>query len=190
MHGSSDSVYAAGPSTATPDDSTVAPELRRPQPDKYGQESRITIVIVEDHQLVADGFRIVLNAIPELTVLDVANTCADGFLAVARHRPDVLLLDHWLPDGFGAEQIPALLEICGSMKILLVTADDSDAVVLEAINAGAVGVVVKGKRAPALIAAIRAAARGEAVVTPDVIHQIVRARDVVDQRRRDCSPHE
>lgn len=181
MHGSIDSVLPATYFKGVPDDSAVAPELRQQQP---GSTSPITIVIIEDHELVADGFRIILNSIPELTVLGVANTCVDGFVAVDRYRPDVLLLDHWLPDGLGAEQIPALLELCGSMKILLVTADDSDAVVVDALSAGAVGVVVKGKRAPALIAAIEAAARGDAVVTPDVLNQIVRAGAAPPRRER------
>jgi DNA-binding NarL/FixJ family response regulator len=175
MHDSFGTVDTAINMSSNPDDSTVADELRLPQPGAAGGQSPITIVIVEDHQLVADGFRIVLNAIPELTVLEIANTCADGFAAVEKHRPDVLLLDHWLPDGFGAAQIPALLDLCAGMKILLVTADDSDAVALAAISAGAVGVIVKSKRVPALIAAIYAAARGGAVVTPDVLQQLVRA---------------
>ena len=184
MHGSFDTVYLATNSVAGPDDSTVAPELRRPRPGASGEPLVVTIVIIEDHQLVADGFRIVLNAIPELTVLEVANNCADGFLAVARHRPDVLLLDHWLPDGLGVELIPALLELSSSTKILLVTADDSDAVLVNAISAGAVGVIVKGKRASALIAAVRAAARGDAVVTPDVIDQLRRANSAANGRDR------
>jgi len=184
MNGSNDTVDLATTPTAGPDDSTVAPELRLPQPGVSGGPSEITIVVIEDHQLVADGFRIVLNAIPELTVLQVANSCAAGFVAVAKHRPDVLLLDHWLPDGLGAEQIPALLELSGSTKILLVTADDSDAVLVDAISAGAVGVIVKGKRASALIAAIRAAAKGNAVVTPDVLDQIRRANSAGNGRDR------
>lgn len=125
--------------------------------------------------MVAEGFRIILNAIPGLKVLEVARTCAEGFAAVSRHCPDVLLLDHWLPDGLGVEQIPLLLAICSNMKVLVVTGQDSDQLVVEAIDAGAVGVIVKSKRASVLVAAIRAAARGDAVVTPDVLSQIVRA---------------
>jgi len=190
MQGSIDRLHNAPYFTEGPDDSTVAPELRQPRPGASSEPSPISIVIVDDHQLVADGFRIVLNAVPELTVLGVAYTCADGYAAVGRHRPDVLLLDHWLPDGLGAEQIPGLLELCESMKILLVTADDSDAVVVDAISAGAVGVIVKGKRAPALIAAIQAAAHGDAVVTPDVLSQILRARGAAEPQRRNRFSHE
>ena len=175
MHDSLGNVPTAINFRSGPDDSAVATELRSAQPGAAGGQSPITIVIVEDHELVADGFRLVLNAVPELTVLAVASTCAGGFAAVEKHRPDVLLLDHWLPDGFGAAQIPALLDLCASMKILLVTADNSDAVALAAISAGAVGVIVKSKGVPVLIAAIYAAARGGAVVTPDVLRQLVRA---------------
>jgi DNA-binding NarL/FixJ family response regulator len=175
MHDSLGSVHNAMNFGSEPDDSTVAAELRSPQPGATGGQSAITIVIVEDHELVADGFRFVLDTIPELTVLEVVSTCADGFAAVEKHCPDVLLLDHWLPDGLGAAQIPGLLDLCASMKILLVTADNSDALALTAISAGAVGVIVKSKGVPVLIAAIYAAARGGAVVTPDVLQQLVRA---------------
>jgi DNA-binding NarL/FixJ family response regulator len=162
----------AGTGTATrPDDDGLGGALLRAAGD---QQRPVTIVIIEDQLLVADGFRIILDAIPGLTVLEVAPTCAEGFAAVSRHCPDVLLLDHWLPDGLGVEQIPALLQICDKMKVLVVTAQNSDQLVVSAFTAGAVGVIVKTKRAADLVTAIRAAARGDAVVTPDVLNQIVR----------------
>ncbi|MET0863047.1 MAG: response regulator transcription factor [Nakamurella sp.] len=191
MLGSSDDKpYAAKKSAQLPDDSALAAELRHTPPEQSGDRSDpITIVIIEDHQLVADGFQFVLNSIPELSVLAIANNCAEGLAAVGLHRPDILLLDQWLPDCLGIEQIPALLGVCDTMKVLVVTADARDSVVVEAISAGAIGVIVKGKRSSALVAAVQAAARGDAVVTPDVLNQIVRTMTPVDQRR-DRIPHE
>ena len=192
MLGSLDNAYPATAAKGAPDDSSIAAAMRRPQPGLPEDQAPlvpVTIVIVEDHLLVADGLRTILNSIPELTVLEVARTCAEGVLAVARHHPDILLLDQWLPDGLGVDQIPALLQICDSMKVLVVTAQDSDALVVQAIAAGAVGVIVKTKRATVLVAAIRAAARGDAVVTPDVLNQIVRRLTSADLPRGRIDHH-
>ncbi len=133
----------------------------------------ITVVIVDDHLMVADSLATILNANDDMTVLAVAGTCASGLVAVARHRPDVLLLDQRLPDGLGTDVLTAMLEECPRMKVLLVTAGDTDDVLARAIVAGASGVIPKGKRASTLINAVRAVAHNEAVITPDALRRLM-----------------
>ena len=133
----------------------------------------ITVVIVDDHLMVADSLATILSANDDMTVLAIAATCASGLEAVARYRPDVLLLDQRLPDGLGTDILEAMLVECPRMKVLLVTAGDTDDVLARAIMAGASGVIPKGKRASTLINAVRAVAHNEAVITPDALRRLM-----------------
>ncbi len=133
----------------------------------------ITVVIVDDHLMVADSLATILSANEDMTVLAIAATCASGLEAVARYRPDVLLLDQRLPDGLGTDILEAMLVECPRMKVLLVTAGDTDDVLARAIMAGASGVIPKGKRASTLINAVRAVAHNEAVITPDALRRLM-----------------
>jgi two-component system response regulator DevR len=133
----------------------------------------ITVVIVDDHLMVADSLATILSANDDMKVLAIAATCASGLEAVARYRPDVLLLDQRLPDGLGTDSLEAMLTECPSMKVLIVTAGDTDDVLARAIMGGAAGVIPKGKRAITLINAVRAVANDEAVVTPEALRRLM-----------------
>lgn len=134
---------------------------------------QIRVVIVDDHVLVAEGVAAALGAQPDIVVLDLADSCQTGVEAVRLHKPDVLLLDQRLPDGVGTDILRKMLEICPTMKVLLVTASDTDEVLARAIEAGAAGVIAKGKRAASLVQAVRASARDEAVITPEVLRRLM-----------------
>lgn len=131
------------------------------------------MVIVDHHLMVAEGIAATLSRTQDMTVLAIAGTCAGGFEAVARHRPDVLLLAQRLPDGLGTDSLAALLSVCPRMKVLMVTVDDSDDLLVLAITRGAVGVVHKTERVVALVNAVRAAAHDEPVVTPDDLRRLL-----------------
>ena len=146
---------------------------RRPDASSPAERAVISVVIVDDHLMVADSLAATLGAQDDITVVAVADSCASGLAAVARHRPDVLLLDQRLPDGLGTDSLAAMLEINPTMKVLLVTGGDTDDVLARAIMAGAAGVIPKGKRAANLVAAVRAAANDEAVITPDVLRRLM-----------------
>jgi DNA-binding NarL/FixJ family response regulator len=92
---------------------------------------------------------------------------------VTRHRPDVLLLEQYLPDGLGTNSVAAIVELCPRVKVLMVTADDGDDLLLRAISAGAAGVVLKTNGMETLVKTIRAAARGEAVVSAGDLRRVL-----------------
>lgn len=125
----------------------------------------ITVVIVDDHLLVADALSSGLRAHERVAVLAVAATCAEGLTEVGRHRPDVCLLDQRLPDGLGTDLVPQLLAASPGTKVLLVTGDDSVDLLHQALGAGAVGVVSKSQRAGALHDAVLRAAEGNTVLS-------------------------
>jgi two-component system response regulator DevR len=124
----------------------------------------ITVVIVDDHFLVADSLATTLAAADGLEVSGVAGTCGEALVATTQHQPEVLLLDQRLPDGLGTDLLPQLFAAAPRMKVLLVTAEASDSVLLAAIEGGCAGFVRKGARATELIEAIRGAARGETII--------------------------
>ena len=88
-------------------------------------------------------------------------------------RPDVLLLDHRLPDGDGVSAIPRLRELRPSMTVVVLTASTAEHVMVAAIEAGVAGFVSKTRGLGELTAAVRAAAAGEAVVSPEMLSRLL-----------------
>jgi DNA-binding NarL/FixJ family response regulator len=92
---------------------------------------------------------------------------------VTTETPDVLLLDRRLPDGDGVSAIPELRAIRPSMDVVVLTAADNDHVLVQAIEAGAAGFVSKTRGLGEVTAAVRAAAAGEAVISPEMLSRLL-----------------
>jgi two-component system response regulator DevR len=133
----------------------------------------ITVLIVDDHAMVAEGLAAALNGYQDIAVLGIERTGADGLLAVTRLRPDMILLEQQLPDGSGTDVLPSFLAERPGIKVLMVTTDDSDAVLAQAVRAGAAGVISKMNRVGVLVSAIRAASRNEPVITPEALRRLL-----------------
>ncbi|WP_164896477.1 response regulator [Phycicoccus flavus] len=130
-------------------------------------------MIVDDHLLVADSLASALAASDRIDVVAVAATCAEGAAAVGRLNPTVCLLDQRLPDGTGTDLIPRLRAASPDTKVVLVTGDDSVDVLRLALEAGATGVVNKGRRARALLDAVLHAAEGTLVLAPEDVLRLL-----------------
>jgi len=133
----------------------------------------VTVLIVDDHWMVAEGLAAALNSYPDIAVLGIEGTCAAGLLAATRLQPDIVLLEQRLPDGSGTDVLASFVAERPSVKVLMVTIDDSDAVLAQAVRAGAAGVISKTNRVAVLVAAIRAAARNEPVITPEALRRLL-----------------
>jgi DNA-binding NarL/FixJ family response regulator len=134
--------------------------------------AQIRIVIADDQRLVRTGFRVILEREPDLEIVGEA---ADGIDAVQLARdlqPDVVLMDVRMPhmDGFQASRL-VLAET--SSKVLILTTFDSDEYVYEALRTGASGFLLKDAPAEQLIAAVRCAAAGDALIDPAVTRRLV-----------------
>ena len=123
-----------------------------------------SVVIIEDHALVREGLRLILQDEPGIRIAGEAAGVADAFALVERTEPDVALVDLTLG---GADGIPLLrglgVRYPGTRTVALTMHDDGETV-RQAFLAGAAGYVVKGAASSELIAAIRAVARGERYV--------------------------
>ncbi|MGR7024401.1 MadR family response regulator transcription factor [Geodermatophilus sp. URMC 62] len=138
----------------------------------------IRLVIVDDHAIVRQGLRSILEREPDVEVVGEATTAADALDLVARVRPHIVLLDLELSAGSDLTG----LALCGELTartpapgVLVVTTFLDERLVLEAIQRGARGYVLKDVDAVALVAAIRAVRRGESAFDSHSAAMVVRS---------------
>ncbi len=147
------------------------------------------VLIVEDHQVVAEGLAVLLDEHPDLDVVGWAATVADAERLVATEPVDVVVLDYWLPDRTGAEAVAALRVYRPDAAVVFLSADDSDDVILAALEAGASGYLVKSAGGADVAAAVRRAAEGEILMPARQLAALLtrrreQARQQAEQSRR------
>ena len=133
------------------------------------------VLIVEDHAVVREGTRELLEHDSSIEVAD-AGTAHDALEAAARLHPDVILLDLALPDGNGISAIPALLEAAPGCKILVLSAYDDDDYVLAAMEAGAMGYLLKTVRGREVVESLHLVDEGEVVLHPSIADKLLRSQ--------------
>jgi DNA-binding NarL/FixJ family response regulator len=134
-----------------------------------------TVAIADDQQLIRAGFRSLLSAEPDLTVVGEAATGTEAVALVKRTVPDVVLMDIRMPGGDGlwaTEQIVADPKLAGTHVVILTTFELDD-YVSRAIRAGASGFLVKDTEPVELIRAIRVVATGDALLSPSVTRRLL-----------------
>jgi len=126
----------------------------------------IRVVVVDDHPVVRQGVSMVLSAQDDIEVVATASSGPEAQEVVRTHRPDVVLMDLSMPDGDGDVATRAIVaEHPGIAVVVLTSFSDSDRV-REALDAGAVGYLLKDCEPEDLASSVRAAARGEAPLHP------------------------
>jgi len=129
----------------------------------------ITIGIVDDHQVLVEALRMVIQNEPDLRVTGEAGTCAGCLELVKRTRPDILLLDVALPDGNGLSLVPQINQISPETHILVLTSLSDEATLLQAVDLGVSGFVSKNRRLSEVLGAIRQAAAGEIAISVSLL---------------------
>jgi DNA-binding NarL/FixJ family response regulator len=150
----------------------------------------IRLLIADDHPVVRDGLRGIFEASGEF---EVAGEAANGREAVDRAaalRPDVVLMDLRMPVLDGVSAIRLLAERGVTARVLVLTTFDTDTDVVPAIEAGATGYLLKDSPPDELLRGVRAAARGEAVLSPSVATRLIGqvrepAKEPLSQRELD-----
>jgi two-component system response regulator NreC len=133
----------------------------------------IRVLLGEDHGIVRDGLRMLLESQPDFAVVAEA---ANGREAVARTketRPDVAILDISMPELSGLEATRLIKAESPQTRVLILTMHESDEYFFRALEAGASGYVLKKAATQDLIAATRAVARGEAFLYPSVAKKLI-----------------
>lgn len=134
----------------------------------------IRILIVDDHKVVRQGIRSLLELEPDLDVVAEAGSGAEALKLVDTLRPDVVLLDLKMTDIGGVEVCQRVTAKYGNISILILTAISNDQEILECINAGAKGYVLKDVDVVELVRHIRIVHSGEAVLDPKVTRIVMR----------------
>ena len=133
----------------------------------------IRVLIVDDHAMFASSLAYVIADEPDMQVLDTAGTAGAALQKTAAIHPDVVLLDHRLPDSDGLTLIPKLLAIDPAPQIVMLTATTSDQVLVAAIEAGVSGFIDKTRDLPEVLTAVRSAAAGESLVSPRLLARLL-----------------
>ncbi|GIG91488.1 response regulator [Plantactinospora endophytica] len=134
----------------------------------------IRVLLVDDHPVVRDGLRGMLHTEPDLEVVGEAGSGQEAVVAARAHRPDVILMDLRMPGLDGVYATEAILRESRSCRVVVLTTYESDADILRAVEAGAIGYLLKDATKADLTAAIRAASRGETTLAPSVAGRLVR----------------
>lgn len=122
-----------------------------------------TVVLVDDHPLVRQGMRAVIDAQADIEVVGEAPDGGEAVRVCVETKPDVVVMDLQMPGLNGIEATKQVRTAAPSTAVLVLTMYDDDTMVFEAIAAGAVGYLVKGADGTDIVAAIRSAAQGHAV---------------------------
>lgn len=150
----------------------------------------IKVLVVDDHPVVRDGLRGMLDSQPDLAVIGEAADGQQALAAVARHAPDVVLMDLRMPELDGVDAIRRICADHPTVRVLVLTTYDDDADIVRAVEAGATGYLLKDTPRHELFNAVRAAARGETVLAPAVAAKLMRqlrkpAEDPLTERELD-----
>jgi DNA-binding NarL/FixJ family response regulator len=134
----------------------------------------IRVLIADDHAVIRDGVTAMLERQEEFEVMGAAADGAEAVRLAARLRPDVVLMDLRMPKMDGVAATARITAEPGAPRVLVLTTYDSDSDILRAMGAGALGYLLKDTPRRELFAAIRAAAQGQAALTPSVATRLVR----------------
>jgi len=135
----------------------------------------ITVLLADDQALVRAGFRALLDAQPDITVVGEAADGAEAARVAADTRPDVVLMDIRMPgtDGLEATRRITSDPKLAATRVLMLTTFDDDEYVFEAVRIGASGFLVKDTEPVELLRAVRVVAEGEALLSPGVTRRLI-----------------
>jgi DNA-binding NarL/FixJ family response regulator len=145
------------------------------------------VVIADDQALVRSGFRLIVDARPDLEVVGEAEDGEQAVALVEELEPDVILLDIRMPNLDGIEATKRIVASGSGTRILVLTTFDLDEYVYGAIRAGASGFLLKDVRPGELVDAIRVVASGNALLGPTAVDRLLRQFSApVDERPLDA----
>lgn len=134
----------------------------------------IGVLLVDDHAVMRAGFRMILEAASDITVVGEASNGREAVAAASALRPDVICMDVQMPDMDGLEATRRIVADGGvDAAVVVVTTFDRDDYLFEALAAGASGFLLKNAGPEELVNAVRVAAAGDALLAPEVTRRVI-----------------
>lgn len=151
---------------------------------------RVTVVLADDHQLVRDGVKLVLEAEPDIEVVAEADDGDGAARYVLGHKPTILVLDLSMPGKPSYELIPEVSRVSPATSVIVLTMQNEPPFARQAFQAGAKGFVVKQAAASELVAAIRAVTAGGTYINPDLGARLAASPETPTGPPDDLTPRE
>jgi DNA-binding NarL/FixJ family response regulator len=129
---------------------------------------RITVLCVDDHRIVREGLRMIINSEPDMAVIDAAATGGEAVARYVQHSPDITLMDLQLPDMGGVDAIRAIRRLDANARIIVLTMYKGDEDIYRAIDAGASTYLLKDTLSDDLPRIVREVHEGRRTLPPDV----------------------
>ncbi|MCH8911458.1 MAG: response regulator transcription factor [Chloroflexi bacterium] len=136
-------------------------------------EKLVRVLIVDDHDIVRAGIRMLLDAQPDMAVVGEASDGKEAIEMAGSMKPDVVLMDISMPGTTGIEATRAIKKADSRIEIVGLTMHAEDRYFFQLLQAGASGYVVKGAAPRELLEAVRAASRGEAYIHPSLQRKLI-----------------
>jgi DNA-binding NarL/FixJ family response regulator len=131
-------------------------------------------LIVDDHEILAEGVRRLLDSCADINVIDVVGTLSDAVEASLRLHPDVVLMDYQLPDGDGVTAVARIKRESPNIQVVMLTGSgDDERLARRAFEVGCCGFLGKSRSVEDLLAVVRAAYAGEVLITPSMLLRLL-----------------
>lgn len=127
---------------------------------------RITVLLVEDHLILAESFGALLRGDPMIEVVGLAATASEAISLGTQHQPDIVLMDVRLPDGSGVDAAIAIRAVTKKTAFIFLTAYDSAEALWQAVEVGAAAFLPKSEASETVVEAIKRVAAGEILIEP------------------------
>ncbi|WP_328540530.1 response regulator transcription factor [Streptomyces sp. NBC_00344] len=133
----------------------------------------VRVLLVEDHDMVAEAICLALERSPDLQVVGRSGSVASALVDTRRYEPDVVLMDRRLPDGDGVSAIADLLALAPNVRVLVLAGEGSASVAARIAETGGAGLILKARGLSELEDAVRKVAAGEVVFSQDLLGDVL-----------------
>ncbi len=137
------------------------------------ESSSIRVLLVDDHAVVREGLRALIDGEPDINVVGEADNAEESISLIESTEADVLLLDLVLPHRSGLEVLAASRQLRPRLKVLILTSFSEDSQVFRSLELGANGYLLKDSPAHELLSAIRKVSRGQTVLHPSIAAMVI-----------------
>ncbi len=134
----------------------------------------IRVLVIDDHAVFCEALSSVLALEPDLQVVGKGGSVREAIEGTKALKPDVVLLDIHLPDGSGVDAVARIKAELPATQVVILTSDEEESLLSAAVQAGVTGYLSKHEATSQVLHAVRAAARGEALIAPYMLARLLR----------------